>query len=91
MTTVRNPVTLARRVMDRSGHVLLTGDGAERFASTAGVERVDNRYFDTPRRLEELQRRRATLNGSAYRHLGTVGAVALDSHGHLAAATSTGG
>ena len=91
VTTVRNPVTLARRVMDRSGHVLLAGDGAERFATTAGVDRVENRYFDTPRRREELQRRRAAVDVAAYRHLGTVGAVALDGRGHLAAGTSTGG
>ncbi len=94
VTTVRNPVTLARRVMDRSGHVLLAGGGAERFATEVGVDRVDPHYFDTPRRHAELQAKLAALaaNPAApYKNRGTVGAVARDAHGHLAAATSTGG
>ncbi len=94
VTTVRNPVSLARRVMERSGHVLLAGDGAERFATAVGVDRVDNRFFDTPPRRAELDHKLAALRldpAAPYSHLGTVGAVALDAAGHLAAATSTGG
>ena len=94
VTTVRNPVALARLVMERSGRVLLVGDGAEQFADTVGVDRVDNRYFDSPERLAQLQHKLATLArdpATAYKDRGTVGAVALDTHGRLAAATSTGG
>jgi len=95
VTTVRHPVTLARRVMEKSGHVLLVGEGAERFADEMGVERVPNEWFSTPQRREELEKRRAEEEskraaGAAAEH-GTVGAVALDRAGHLAAATSTGG
>ena len=89
-TSVRNPVSLARLVMERTDHVLLIGQGAEAFADEMGVERVSQDYFHTERRLEALERARAreaseTEGGS------TVGAVALDVHGDLAAATSTGG
>jgi beta-aspartyl-peptidase (threonine type) len=94
--TIRNPVQLARAVMDHSSHVLLVGEGAERFADTrADIARVDNAWFDTDTRhvqlLQEQLREReqaASLKGA---YFGTVGAVALDMHGHLAAATSTGG
>ena len=94
VTTVRNPIGLARLVMDRSGHVLLVGDGAEQFADHVGVDRVDPAYFDTPERLAQLRQKLAATAGSAtakFTEFGTVGAVALDAHGHLAAATSTGG
>ncbi|KAB2960137.1 MAG: isoaspartyl peptidase/L-asparaginase [Thermoanaerobaculia bacterium] len=94
VTTVRHPVTLARRVMERSGHVLLAGAGAERFADEAGVERVPNEWFSTPARREEFEKRRAEeekKRAAAAGGHGTVGAVALDRAGHLAAATSTGG
>ena len=96
VTTVRHPVTLARLVMTRSGHVLLAGAGAERFADETGVERVANDWFSTPERREEYEKRRAEEERKkagappAAGH-GTVGAVALDRAGHLAAATSTGG
>ncbi|WP_024891310.1 isoaspartyl peptidase/L-asparaginase family protein [Luteimonas huabeiensis] len=100
VTTVRNPVRLARRVMERSPHVMLIGQGAERFADEhPDLERVPNAWFDTPHRREQLERARereraqrdAGLAAPAATYFGTVGAVALDAHGHLAAATSTGG
>jgi beta-aspartyl-peptidase (threonine type) len=72
--------------MERTGHVLLAGEGAERFAAEAGMERVDPRYFYTERRWQRLQA--ALEDGSGG---GTVGAVALDRQGNLAAGTSTGG
>ncbi len=94
---VKNPVLLARAVMEKSPHVLLTGEGAEAFAKTVGIERVDPAYFRTDARWQELQE---ALKADADKHAsvpsrtihyGTVGAVALDKQGHLAAATSTGG
>ncbi|HET8818694.1 MAG TPA: isoaspartyl peptidase/L-asparaginase [Xanthomonadaceae bacterium] len=100
VTTVRHPVLLARAVMDHSPHVMLAGEGAERFADTRpGIERVPNDWFDTERRREQLeaaQRRAEALAGGdaglpPQEYFGTVGAVALDAHGHIAAATSTGG
>lgn len=99
VVTVRNPISLARLVMERSGHVLLARDGAEEFATRMGVERVDNSYFDTERRRDALERWRIRTGGGASwgaspdpkLGFGTVGAVALDARGDLAAATSTGG
>lgn len=85
VTTVRNPITLARRVMDASPHVLLAGAGAERFADEEGIERVDPSYFHTDRRWRQLEAAR-----EAEKH-GTVGVVALDRTGAIAAGTSTGG
>jgi beta-aspartyl-peptidase (threonine type) len=85
--TVKNPIILARKVMETTRHVLFAGDGAERFADTAGVERVDNAYFDTKRRREQW-REHLDRRGS---DLGTAGVVALDRSGNLAAGTSTGG
>lgn len=96
--TVKNPITLARKVMTDTRHVLLAGDGAEKFADVAGVERVENSYFDTERRRRSLdrllrQRRRTGSLRPVDRRLdyGTVGCVVLDRAGRLAAATSTGG
>jgi beta-aspartyl-peptidase (threonine type) len=84
---VRNPVTLARRVMDHSEHVLFAGPGASAFAREVGIPAYENRLLVTP-----LQRARwERLRGTAPAGHGTVGAVARDRHGHLAAATSTGG
>lgn len=83
--TIKNPVNLARKVMEESRHVLLMGDGAESFADEMGVERVEPEYYYTERRWQSLQEK---LNAQKN---GTVGAVARDVDGHLAAATSTGG
>lgn len=94
---VRNPIILARAVMEKSKHVFLVGSGAEEFAKRNGIELVDAKYFFTPERWEELKKERqksADKNkqpiSEAERH-GTVGAVARDKNGNLAGATSTGG
>jgi L-asparaginase / beta-aspartyl-peptidase len=88
---VRNPIDLARRVMEKSRHVLLVGAGAEEFALEEGFGLVANEYFRTAERLEELRAWMAGEARSALVPQGTVGAVALDARGDLAAATSTGG
>ena len=89
---VRNPVLLARAVMEHSPHVMLAGEGAEAFAREQDVALVDPDYFRTEHRWRELQaaQRQANRNRPVD-HFGTVGAVALDAQGRLAAATSTGG
>ena len=99
---IRNPVSLARLVMEKSGHVMMDGEGAEGFAQENGVELLpDQKYFYTQERWDALQKiktaeKHRTGDGKAFaitdqdRH-GTVGAVALDQDGDLAAATSTGG
>ncbi|MBB5738085.1 MULTISPECIES: isoaspartyl peptidase/L-asparaginase family protein [Xanthomonas] len=99
--TVRNPIQLARSVMDHSKHVMLVGDGAEQFAREQGVTLVDPDYFRTDKRWQQLQKARkaeagdrqaqAELDLETAKHFGTVGALALDRAGHLAAGTSTGG
>lgn len=89
--TVRNPVVLARAVMEVSPHVLLVGDGAELFAREHGMATAEPAYFDTKVRWDELQQALRSESTRQPDHYGTVGAVALDSAGHLAAATSTGG
>jgi L-asparaginase / beta-aspartyl-peptidase len=91
--TVKNPISLARLVMERTSHVLLMGDGAEQFATSVGVERVDPSYFDTEKRRKALERLldERKKKAAAEKPRGTVGCVALDTHGNLAAATSTGG
>lgn len=113
VTTIKNPISTARAVMEKSPHVMMTGRGAEQFAKEQGQEIVDPSYFYTEDRWKGLQRakqedslqqsKKDTLKqthafseffysplgvGGKY---GTVGAVALDQHGNLAAATSTGG
>ena len=94
---VKNPVKLARLVMERTEHVLLAGDGADLFAEEIGVDLVDNTYYYTDHRWNQLEEavaaERVQLDhGDAVaKPVGTVGAVACDSSGHLAAATSTGG
>ena len=94
--TIRNPVKLARAVMEHSPHVMMISAGAECFADTQPqIERVANDWFDTATRRAQLDqeqaRERSEAEGLRGKYFGTVGAVALDVHGHLAAATSTGG
>lgn len=94
---IKNPVLLARAVMEKSPHVFMVGEGAEAFARSVGFEMVDPAYFRTDERWKQLQDvlkseakgQKAALGRMI--HYGTVGAVALDQAGHLAAATSTGG
>jgi len=107
---VKNPITLARAVMEKSPHVMMIGEGAEKFAAEQKVELVDPKYFWTQHRWDALQQilkeekekeskvqgPRSTVEGSSLSELpsnkfGTVGAVALDKNGNLAAGTSTGG
>jgi L-asparaginase / beta-aspartyl-peptidase len=110
VTTIKNPISAARAVMEKSPHVMMAGRGAEQFAKQQGLEIVDPSYFHTDDRWRGLQRSKAqdsidlikkdspAKKTSAVRQpgnnddkYGTVGAVALDRHGNLAAATSTGG
>ena len=93
VTTIRHPILLARKVMTDSPHVLLAGQGAEEFASGHGLETVEPDWFDTDHRREALERMKAEQTSALDVDLkfGTVGAVALDRHGDLAAGTSTGG
>ncbi|HEX2535023.1 MAG TPA: isoaspartyl peptidase/L-asparaginase [Chitinophagaceae bacterium] len=108
VTTIRNPVSAARAVMEKSPHVMMIGRGAEQFAEQQGLEIVDPSYFRTEERWQGLQRvkqedsaRQELDHGNQKTGLkqpenrdskyGTVGAVALDRQGNLAAATSTGG
>ena len=90
---VRNPIDLARRVMEKSRHVLLVGAGAEEFALEEGLALVPNVYFRTEERRAQLESERSgrPVSDLVPSSQGTVGAVALDAAGNLAAATSTGG
>lgn len=88
LKTVKNPISLARLVMEKSPHVFMVGQGAEKFADEMKVERVDQKYFFTQKRWDDWQKK---LKEEAEKDKDTVGAVALDVHGNLAAATSTGG
>jgi beta-aspartyl-peptidase (threonine type) len=93
VTATRNPVSLARRVMEDSPHVLLSREGADRFSRERGIEQVGPDWFEVPerrRQLEELKARGADHFDVEMKY-GTVGAVARDKAGHVAAATSTGG
>ncbi len=108
VTVVKNPISAARAVMEKSEHVMMIGPGAEKFAKEAGLEIVDPSYFRTESRWKGLQKAMqedsmAAARSNAYTNpaklgiinkdnkFGTVGAVALDKQGNLAAATSTGG
>lgn len=104
---IKNPITLARAVMEQSPHVMLTGEGAERFAEqVGGIEFAPSEYFITDRRREDLRRAQEKAKAKGKKvgrapdptdrleratYLGTVGCAALDRHGNLAAGTSTGG
>ncbi len=102
VTTVKNPISAAKKVMEQTPHVLLIGHGAEEFAKEQKLELVDPKYFWTERRWKqhekdlEKEKNAIQKNGASLKSIhgieyGTVGAVALDSNGTLAAATSTGG
>ena len=93
VTRTRNPVTLARAVMENSPHVLLAGAGADSFAASEGLEQVAPDWFVIAERLAQLEAMKSAPGGifDVDMKFGTVGAVARDSAGHLAAATSTGG
>lgn len=93
VSRIRNPIDLARAVMEKSPHLMLAGQGAQDFARELGFEIMADEYFNTEQRWQALERVRASKAeplSDADRH-GTVGAVALDQAGNLAAATSTGG
>jgi L-asparaginase / beta-aspartyl-peptidase len=91
LKTVKNPISLARRVMERSPHVFLAGPGAEKFADEMKVERAGEDYFFVQHRYDQLQEELKKEREEPKKDRDTVGAVALDQHGDLAAATSTGG
>jgi beta-aspartyl-peptidase (threonine type) len=94
VTRTRHPVSLARAVMEKTPHVMLAREGADKFSVEAGLEQVDPSWFRTEERWQQLQRWRETHRTAALdptHAYGTVGAVAVDAQGHLAAATSTGG
>jgi beta-aspartyl-peptidase (threonine type) len=102
VTIIKNPISAARAVMEKSKHVLMAGRGAELFATSVGLEVVDPSYFWTERRWKQLQElllqeqkaaapKSSSLDDNRENRFGTVGAVALDAAGNLAAGTSTGG
>ncbi|MFL5322486.1 MAG: isoaspartyl peptidase/L-asparaginase family protein [Myxococcaceae bacterium] len=86
--TVKNPVVLARKVMEQSGHVLLAAEGAERFARSVGIAAIENRLLVTERALERWRKGKTPHGPSGH---GTIGVAATDARGQVAAATSTGG
>ncbi len=102
---IKNPIILARAVMEKSPHVMMIGEGAEKFAKEKQIDFVSEKYFWTQRRWDSLQKRidrekersrgksisKADLRSEAFSKFGTVGAVALDKDGNVAAGTSTGG
>jgi len=92
-TVIRHPISAARAVMEQSTHVMLAGKGAEQFAIDKGLEIVDPIYFRTEQRWKDYQKAKARLDSisKAEGKHGTVGCVALDRYGNLAAGTSTGG
>ncbi len=102
--TVKNPISFARRIMQETPHILFAGEGAERLAAQMNIERVDPAYFITAKRREQLERKMQEIEAAKkiaasaasrsthdYYPTGTVGCVALDLAGNIAAATSTGG
>ena len=93
VTATKNPISLARAVIEKSDHVFLSREGADAFSKTQGLEQAPPSYFETDfrrRQLEELKTKKVSALEVEYKY-GTVGAVALDSSGQVAAATSTGG
>jgi beta-aspartyl-peptidase (threonine type) len=91
LRSTRAPITLARRLMDEGPHVFLSGEAADEFAREAGLEQVPNSWFEVPERRRQLEELLASGGFDDDVKYGTVGAVAVDAEGHLAAATSTGG
>ena len=98
VTTIKNPIVLARAVMDKSRHVMLQGEGAETFAKAQKIETVDPKYFFTKRRWNQMKKKVKANKAKKHSFLntpetkyGTVGAVVKDNCGNLAAGTSTGG
>jgi beta-aspartyl-peptidase (threonine type) len=88
---IAHPISLARLVMERTSHVMLVGEGAEKFAQSQGIALVPNSTFITPSRQRKYEQWKLQHNGASSSHLGTTGAVALDMQGNLAAGTTTGG
>ena len=91
LKTTRAPVTLARRLMEEGPHVYLAGEAADRCAASAGLEQVDNDFFILPERRRQLEEALAAGASADPIKYGTIGAVAVDRRGNVAAATSTGG
>ncbi|MGB1121672.1 MAG: isoaspartyl peptidase/L-asparaginase family protein [Saprospiraceae bacterium] len=97
VTIVKNPITAAQAVMNNSKHVMMTNQGAEKFAIEQGLDTVSNSYFYTEDRWKSLERAKKQENGNSYvpknqeYKFGTVGCVALDKNGNIVAGTSTGG
>jgi len=89
--TTRAPISLARRLMEHGPHVFLTGEAADRFAASAGIEQVSNHFFILPERRRQLDEALAAGSAADPIKYGTIGAVAVDMNGNVAAATSTGG
>jgi len=89
--TSRAPISLARRLMEHGPHVFLAGAAADRFAAAAGLEQVPNDFFILPERRRQLEEALAAGSKADPIKYGTIGAVAVDAHGNVASATSTGG
>ena len=89
--TTRAPISLARRLMEQGPHVFVAGTAADRFAAAAGIEQVSNDFFILPERRRQLQEALAAGSAADPIKYGTIGSVAVDVRGNVAAATSTGG